>query len=209
MFYREIKEYSEILDSEIESFAQSVLSVDWLANDVIKKLNMQKELVYLGRKDLADQINQSYVDQGFNPFRGINVPLELIENYKNYDFLNLVYPDYVASDVIVRLTIGENLVLPHVDVGNRQQILNFPILNAYSSRTNFYKFTNGKPDRNTFFYSELEQVDALVMKPKTLYAFNGAEPHGIQVSNAEPRIILSYGISDKPQYLSKYYYFFQ
>lgn len=204
-YIHHLKRFDEIPDSTIAEAAEAILSFYESNKSSLSKGNpfdsarlknyQIDELEYIGK---MDEIVKAWENEGFTNSYPVAFSLSAVQKDSKFEFVKLIFGEKVSlQDVVVRIHVDGDLLIPHTDNGQRVIILNFPIQNAEGSKAQFYKYT-GTDVKTTFPPNELEQVFEGEYKDKTLSLFRGEIPHGVTFDlKGIPRIVLSYGISNK------------
>ena len=169
VFHLDIKAFPDIPDSDIAAFADHILELSehptpQLQDAVDRYFRTRVEEGIPIVPEESKQIEKAYE---FQPFS-----FHLIPNLEKFPFLEELMKG-------IQWPLGTALVFkngsklyPHTDRGRRSHVVNFPILNAYTSKTNFYALEDeNEAIRPSWCYTEgVRKVSTLQYKEKNSFS---------------------------------------
>lgn len=198
-YFTKVQSFPEICDGEIADFTNLILEIDSNPTPEIQDTirSYYESRLTEGVAIVPDEEQQTTTPYDFSPFF-----LTQIKDWGKFKFIRQVMQNVPVKYISVFVFKGGQTLYPHTDRGRRKYVVNFPILNATTSETCFYKITdpNVKLQPSWCYMSDIQKVATMVYEPKTLYALNVQQVHSVEAKNSNPRIVLSAGINGNPYY---------
>lgn len=192
-FFVNVKEFPHITDEEISAFASHMLSV--AANPSPQLMDslsfyfesrLQEGIPIVPEKEFQDQ----------TPFDFYPIQFKHIPDLHKFPFLEEVLHGVDFARKAVLIFKNGRILYPHTDRSYRTHVVNFPILNACSSKTCFYEIEDPSLEfRPSWCYtSGIKKVAEMQYGPRSLNAFCVQQIHAVEAVNDDPRIVLSASI---------------
>ncbi len=198
-YFLHVKAFPNISDNEIEEFANHIMGVaENPSNALLDSVNFY----FQSRKDEGIPIVPSKEHQTVKPFDFFPMQFKHIPDLHHFSFLDEVFAGIEVAQRAAFIFRGGKALYPHTDRSHRRHVVNFPIKNAFTSRTCFFEIEDSSLEfRPSWCYpTGVKKVAELQYEPKTLSALCVQQIHSVEAVKEDIRIVLSASIDNNQRF---------
>lgn len=198
-YFVPVKEFTHIPDADIAAFAEHMLGV---AANPSKDLMGSIAYYFQSRREEGIPIVPEKENQTVKPFDFYPIQFRFIPDLNKFPFLDEILHGIDVVQRAVLIFKNGKALYPHTDRSYRTHVVNFPILNAQTSKTCFFEIEDPSLQfRPSWCYpAGVKKVAEMQYEPKTLNALCVQQIHSVEAINDEPRIVLSATIDNNPNF---------